>query len=117
MVLIPFLNIGVMRPNFNSSGKYPCVTHMLKIVERILLIVSLVSSSTAAEIENTEPEVFRELIAISTSLLTIGTIKKEFRFLFFKYDVAFLSAGAISATSSVVMFVKCSIQLFGTVSK
>ena len=85
-----------MRPNLSSSGKYPCVRHKLKILDIYGLIIFLTHSRTAEEMDNKELELFNWVIAVSTSLSTIGIMKNELVFLFFRYEAALFSDGASS---------------------
>ena len=92
----PFLCIGVMQPNLSSSGKYPWFRHKLKMWDKYGLIISLTHSRIDVEMDSKELELFNWVIAVSTSLSTIGITKNELEFLFFKYEAAFLSDGATS---------------------
>ena len=56
--------------------------------------MSLTHSRTDEEMDNKELELFNWVIAISTSLFTIGIMKNELLFLLFRYENAFFSDGA-----------------------
>ena len=68
--------------------------------------MSLTHSRTDEEMDNKELELFNWVIAISTSLFTIGIMKNELEFLFFRYEAAFLSDGATSEANWLAILEK-----------